>query len=332
MVYFGYEYSSCAPEFFDNYKKNIIRNADGSLRGGWQRFPQQKAYIVCYKSGYSDVFLERCRNAMENYGVDGIYTDGTYIPLSCSNAEHGCGYTDKSGIRHETWPLRSVREHVKKLYIQTHKFGGIIEAHQSGCVVSMILAYCDSYYDGEQIALKTDPVTGFVSSISSEELIEKFTGKADSGIDTVRAEFTGVNFGIPCQFLSYCSDYNESCGLTLLYGVLQKPTGDFPNIEKASYHWKIMDKFRLSQQDFIPFWRDDCPVKCTNNDLFCSVWKVDTGYVAVIAKFVSESIQSKFVFEFSCEQIIDLRSNMPLIGNEISLDNSAPIYLLFKTK
>ena len=330
MVYFGYEYASCAPDFFDHGSESVVRNANGSRRGGWQRFPPQRDYIVCYAGPYSETMLERCRHAMDEYGVDGIYTDGTYVPWSCANAEHGCGWTDKNGNRHETWPLLRVREHVKKLFIQTHERGGIVEAHQSSCVIPMILAYCDCYWDGEHIALTTDPATGNYRSLTGKELIEKYTGGSGSGVGTMRAEFTGVNFGIPCQFLSYAPTFDECSGLTLLYGVLPKAGGGKDSIREASRHWKIMEKYGLTEERFVPFWREDCPIRCADSRLSCSAWNTPDGVMAVFVNLSGEAAETDFTCTVPYSEAVDLRSGTSLDGAHICLADAAPVYVFLK--
>ena len=330
MVYFGYEYASCAPGFFDNYRGTVLRNAAGGLRGGWQRRPPQRDYIVCYHGSYSETMLERCRRAMDEYGVDGIYTDGTYVPWSCANAEHGCGWTDKNGVRHETWPLRAVREHVKKLFTQTHARGGIVEAHQSSCVIPMILAYSDCYWDGEHIALTTDPVTGNYRSLTGKELIEMYTSGSGSGVGTMRAEFTGVNFGVPCQFLSYAPTFDECSGLTVLYGILPKPGGNLDSVREASRHWNIMEEYGLTEERFIPFWREDCPVRCTDSRLSCSVWDTPDGVMAVFVTLSGEAAETDFTCDRPYTEAVDLRTGKALPTAHLSAEDAAPVYVFLK--
>lgn len=332
MVYFGYEYATASPDFFDDYRTALVRNADGTLRGGWQRFPPQRDYIVCYKGSYAETMRERCRRAVAEYGVDGIYTDGTYEPWACANAEHGCGYTDRRGVRHETFPLRSLREHVKALYREIHELGGIIETHQSSCVIPMITAYCDSYWDGEHIVLKTDPVTGKYYSLSGKELIERYTSESGSGVGTMRAEFTGVNFGIPCQFLANAASYDESSGLTLLYGVLPKPGGNAENLKIASRHWDIMDEYGLTRENFLPFWREDCPVRCEDKRISASAWKTEEGIVAVFVNLSGEPAKTEFTSSVPFEKAVDLQSGLTLEERYVEAPDAAPIYVFLKTR
>ncbi len=330
MVYFGYEYASALPDFYDNYRNAVVRGENGTLRGGWQRRPPQRDYIVCYAGNYAETMLERCRHAMDEYGADGIYTDGTYVPIGCANEKHGCGWTDRDGNRHQTWPLRKVREHVKKLYTQTHERGGIVEAHQSSCVIPMILAYSDCYWDGEHIALTYDPVTQAARVLSGKELIEKYTGENGSGVGAIRAEFTGINFGVPCQFLSYAPVFDECSGLTLLYGVLPKPQGGMDNLRQAARHWKIMDDYGLNEDCFIPFWKKDCPIKCSERSVSCSVWSTERGFIAVFVNLSGTPVQTDFSCTLPHSSAVEIDSGTVLTENHIQINDSAPVYVFFE--
>lgn len=329
MVYFGYEYATAAPGFFDNYESFLVRNAAGGLRGGWQRLPYQRDYVVCYAGGYSEVMLERCRRAMDEYGVDGIYTDGTYEPWPCANAAHGCGYNDREGRRHVTYPLLALREHVRKLFIQTHERGGIVEAHQSSCVAPLITAYCDSYWDGEHIALTSDPETGRHIVLSGEQLAERYLS-GGAGTATFRAEFTGVNFGIPCQFLSYAPTYEESFGMPMLFGTLPKVSGAIEKVRQASYHWKVRADLALEKARFIPFWREDCPVKADDPRVRCSVWETGAGLAAMAANLTGGEVKTALRSAREYSRAVDVKTGTPLAADGVCIPPMTAVYVFFE--
>jgi len=154
---------------------------------------------------------------------------------------------------------------VKKLNALVHERGGIIETHQSSCCVPMILGYADSYFDGEHIVGQYDGGrTGFLN-----------TG-------AIRAEFTGVNFGVPIQFLLASANYKQDGGLMFLYGVQCKPYFHVNSVEEASPIWRIINEFGARDEQFYPFWRGDCPVKSDNGQVFCSAWVADDKILAVV--------------------------------------------------
>ena len=279
IPYFGYEFASAAPDFWEHADAFLKTTPDGTYCGGWERKPHQVDYVVCYQSAYSSVMIDRCVHAMDAYGFDGVYLDGTFRPDPCANAKHGCGYTDLDGRRHVTYPLLAVRDHVRRLYQQIHSRGGIVEAHQSSCCAPMILAYCDNYFDGEHLLLKRG---------------QSLTDALDTGV--MRAEFTGLNWGIPIQF---CFDEDfvglpaeECCGLFLLYGIDMKAYMNQALLNALSPAWRIMDQFGADSSSFYPFWRTDCPFFASEPDVRCSVWVKDAKALVLAVNLGSEPVEA----------------------------------------
>jgi len=241
--------------------------------------PHQVDYIVCYKGGYSQVMIDRCINAMDNYGFDGVYLDGTIVPNACANAAHGCGYTDAAGNRHETYPLLAYRQHIKKLYEAVSARGGIVEAHQSGCCIPMLMAYCDSYFDGEHLVLKPG---------------EKISQALDVG--AMRAEFTGFNWGVPIQFClteELMHAKPEDCfGMLMLYGVDIKAYGDMDKLILGKY-WNIMDTFDTANSVFYPCWREDNPVRVSGEEMFCAAWVKDNRVLVLAVNLGDEAVEAE---------------------------------------
>ena len=241
MVYFGYEYSTFAPDFNEKCDEYLYKNENGNFTGGWQRYPHQRAFMVCYNGGYSDVFLKRVEYVMDEYGVDGIYTDGTYVPWECSNRAHGCGYIDKDGKLHHTFPIFAVREHVKKLYEIVHKRGGVIDTHQSSCCIMPTLSFCDTYFDGENIQSRlTDDNMDFLN------------------LEAFRTEYMGWNYGISANFISMTTDERTIEGLeslTLLHNVHTR-SYNLENLEYSSKIWKLYDELGLIEAVWHPYWNN----------------------------------------------------------------------------
>lgn len=281
MAYFGYEYSTLAPGFMQNIDSWTCKTAAGTLYGGWQRLPAQRDYVCCYKGGYSEVMLERVERAMNKYSLDGIYTDGTYMPFECANEAHGCGFRDKNGTLHSGYPLLAQREHVKKLYKLVHSHGGIVDAHQSSCCIPMLLSYADSYWDGEHIqALFRADLAGFFN------------------FGTIRSEYTGVNWGVPSQFIVYSTPeatYENICGIMLLNNVFGRPWG-LNDTRAASKLWKIMDAFGAAEAKFTPCWDASCPVKTDRDGVYASCWQKDGKALVLIFSVEKENAPTNVTF------------------------------------
>lgn len=293
LVYFGYEFSTLAPNWFEKWDSYLLKSSDNTPVGGWQRKPSQRDYIVCYRSGYSQEMIDRALWAMEQYGVDGIYTDGTFIPWECANTLHGCGYTDREGRLRHTFPILALRDHVKRLYTAIHERGGYLDTHQSSCCMTPTLAFCDSYLDGEHI---------------QAQFQENLSGYFSMG--TVRSEFSGYNYGIPSHFLIYSREgasYRSCCGVMLLNGVLSRPWSRWEDLDQASEIWKIMGDFQAEKARFIPFWQD-CPVKVLESleesqGIKASVWSHgDEGRLLTVlfsAYREEKTVQLRFSREYT---------------------------------
>lgn len=239
MSYFGYEVCSLLPGFNEKADEMLNKNANGNTVGGWQRMPIQRDFTVCYNGSYSDVMLERARYAMDELGIDGIYTDGTYVPWGCANENHGCGYRDKEGKLHVTYPIYAVREHCKKLFNMVHERGGVVDAHQSSCCVMPILSYTDYYYDGENIQEKLR------KDISHLRL------------DNFRAEFVGENMGIPCNFIAYTNaEYSlrKIAGLALIHNTYPRPCHNYDDLEFVSNVWNIYDEYDIKSANWVSYY------------------------------------------------------------------------------
>ncbi|MBN1421815.1 MAG: hypothetical protein JXP34_23780, partial [Planctomycetes bacterium] len=68
LLYFGYEMSTIAPEW-DAYSAECLVDPRA---GGYTRKPDQKAFIVCYRSCWQDFIADGIARVMDEYGIDGV--------------------------------------------------------------------------------------------------------------------------------------------------------------------------------------------------------------------------------------------------------------------
>lgn len=280
MVYFGYEVSSLYPGFNDVCDTYLNKNIYGNFVGGWQREPMQRDFTVCYKGGYSDVMLERVRYVMDELGVDGIYTDGTYVPWECANEAHGCGYRDKNGQLKYAYPIYAVREHVKKLYKTVHERGGLIDTHQSSCCMMATLGFADSYYDGENI-----------QGMLKEDI-------CNMKMDSFRTEFMGLNMGIPCNFISYTGDeftMEIISGITLLHNVYPR-ANSFSDLDFMSAVWEIYDDFSIDTAVWFPYWEKQ-EISVDNDKAYVSYYKKDNSLLLIITSYDKNACELKLTLD-----------------------------------
>ncbi len=308
MVYFGYEVSSLYPGFNDVCHEYLNKNVKGNFVGGWQREPMQRDYTVCYHGGYSDVMIKRVERVMDEYGVDGIYTDGTFVPWECANEAHGCGYRDKDGVLHFEYPIFAVREHVKKLYEAVHSRGGRIDTHQSSCCMMATLAFADSYFDGENIQ-------GFLR----EDL-------SNMKMDTFRTEFMGENMGIPCNFISYTREdftLRMLAGITLIHNVYPR-ANNIDDIDFISKLWSIYDDFGTDNAEWYPYFEPQNDINADCDGVYMSYYKKGNEYLAIVTSLNKDTEEAELGVPENA-QITDI-----LDGEEVSVSGkTAKIPLAF---
>ena len=244
-LYFGYELSTLAPEYAEWADRVLVRTSHGSLFGGYWRHPPQRDYVVCLKSPWGERLVEGIVKAIDLYGFDGVYLDGTIEPWGCANLLHGCGYQAKDGSLRETYPIRAVRRVMERMYRELVARGKRINAHQSTYCGPATLAFVHSYWDGEQLQ-------GTFAKASTLETLP---------LDSFRAEFMGRNFGVPCEFLVYEKPpewtMEKALAITMLHDVRVRPGWIGPMLERISPLWRAMEEFGVAQSEWHPYWRND---------------------------------------------------------------------------
>lgn len=272
LPYFGYEFSTLHSDFAEKAESYLNKTAVGNYCGGWQRMPWQRAFMVCYKGGYGDELIERITYLMDEYGIDGVFCDGMYIPWECANENHGCGYRDDNGTLHTTYPVLALREFVKKLYDAVHSRGGIIDAHQSTCCVLPVLSFCDMYYDGENI----------------QDMLHK-DDMSFLNYASFRAEYMGCNFGIPTNFIAYATPDRPIeilSALTLPHNVHCRPSNftleNSSSLDYVSKIWKIFERCGLDEAEWIPYWKNT-EFTSPDENAIVSVYKKRHGAVLAAA-------------------------------------------------
>lgn len=278
MVYFGYEYSSLAPDFNEKADEYIIKTPTGHFAGGWQRKPLQRAFMTCYNSDYADVLIERVKYVMDELGVDYIYTDSTFIPHDCANMSHGCGYVDRNGKVQPTFTVMATRRLTKKLYETIKERGGILDSHQSACCVMPVLSFCDSYVDGENI-----------QGLVKEKKLR---------LDSFRCEYSGRNLGLPANFLAYTNDdftMENMLSIPAIHNVLTRINShrDFDYMSKV---WKIYDEYNLHNAPFVYYYEND--EVTTEENAYVSLYK-NENTVAVVCNLDESREDTEIYGDFS---------------------------------
>ncbi len=243
-LYFGYELATLNPEYTAVADQVLSLGTDGGVTGGYYRHPPQRDYIVCLQSFWADRLLEGIIEAIDRYGFDGVYLDGTIEPFACANQRHGCGWRTADGQLKPTYPIFAVRDFMRLLYMALHARGKRINAHQSTYCGTATLGFADSYWDGEQFG------EGELAAKTLEQL----------SLPTFRAEFMGRNFGVPCEFLVYERPphwtFEKALAFTLLHDVRVRPLGVGPMLERIAPIWEALDQFGVAEAEWFPYWRN----------------------------------------------------------------------------
>jgi len=306
LLYFGYELSTLAPEWGKMADDVLVKGVNGEFAGGYQRLPEQRAYIVCYNSRWQDYFIEGISRALEDYGFDGVYLDGTIEPWGCANERHGCGYRTLDGSLKATYPIFAVRELMKRLYTIIQSKGGIVNAHQSTCCVTPTLAFCHSYWDGEQ----------FQGGELATEALQKLP------LDTFRAEFMGKNFGIPCEFLVYEKPpdwtFERALAFTLLHDVLVRPL-NLEELELMSKIWKAMTDFGVSTAEWYPYWENERFLKLEPDYIKASFYQKKDKLLLVVSNLSDkQEVEGKVILDTTA---LKISGNLRLCYDAITGEN-----------
>ncbi|MBQ9502942.1 MAG: hypothetical protein IJU70_12350 [Lentisphaeria bacterium] len=112
-------------------------------------------YPQCPASSLSDLTIWQVDQLIREGGLKGVYVDSLGA-VNCANPLHGCGYIDETGAQKLTWPVRAVRNYMKRLYSLLHAPGtdrrtNFLWAHMSARTCAPINAFVDFQASGEEL-------------------------------------------------------------------------------------------------------------------------------------------------------------------------------------
>ena len=121
--------------------------------------PSLGGYLYCPQSPFADWYISTLSRTIEETGINGVYLDSSAAPHLCSNLHHGCGYIDKEGRLHGSYPVFACRQFHKRIYTLFHqekKKGGLIYAHNSHFPFMAVESFVDVHHCGEGSTLNRD--------------------------------------------------------------------------------------------------------------------------------------------------------------------------------
>ena len=179
---------------------------------------------------------------MDDFGIDGVYLDGTEYPFGCCNTEHGCGHVRPDGSIAPTYPIFAVRSAMRRIHevVRSRRRKGHVNVHNSTCMTMPTLGWATSYWDGEQFQ-------GVGSGVDVAQLLP---------LDAFRAEFMGRQWGVPAEFLhaGAAYTYEQAWAFTLLHDVPVRPHNPDDQLDLAASIWRVMDTFGRKKAEWLPYW------------------------------------------------------------------------------
>ena len=112
-------------------------------------------YPQCPASSFTDYIVWQIDDHIKHGSLQCVYVDslGAY---NCANELHGCGYIDEQGNQKLTYPIRAMRNYMKRLYTLLHAQGrdqkkNYLWAHMSARTSAPINAFVDFQCSGEEL-------------------------------------------------------------------------------------------------------------------------------------------------------------------------------------
>ncbi|HOX55393.1 MAG TPA: DUF6067 family protein [Candidatus Paceibacterota bacterium] len=237
LVYVGYGLARRAPDLqghHDEWSVMPLIPWSTPYRTEFRAFD-----ATCARSGWADWLVKGIDQLFAEYELDGLYFDGTSEAFRCHNQAHGCGWKDSDGNLRADYPMLASRQLMRRIAdtVRRHRPDAILDAHMSASLTLPTLAFCDSYWNGEQF----------------ETL--KASDKFELPLHIFRTEFMGYAHGLDAEFLCYENrpfTLTEAIALAWLHGVEVRP---YPRtLAQISPIWRAMDSFGACSARWLPYW------------------------------------------------------------------------------
>ena len=280
LLYFGYGLGNLTPEMQTYHDEWTVWPF---IFWGTGHPERQQFDAGCNRSLLPEFLLDGISKLLDDYAIDGVYLDGTTEPFGCINHYHGCGY-QRDGQWKPTYPIWHTREFMRRLaaLFQSRRADYVIDVHMSANMTIPTLAFCDSYWDGEQFEMYThgqkDP-------------------RALLPLDSFRAEFMGRQWGLGAEFLVYEGrpfTLDEGLAVTLLHDVRVRPTGMGPRADLIYSIWRARDAFGVQDAEFLPYWSNGDMVAATPDRVYVSAHRRDDrGLLLVVSNLGGKGVKAK---------------------------------------
>jgi hypothetical protein len=226
--------------------------------------------------GYADFMMWKTHEFLTRYGIDGVYHDQT-SPYVAAAVEAGVGYL-RDGQPQPAYPILGYRGLYRRNYavVKSLPRETFTMAHMSSKVTIPILAYDDSYLDGEHFR---DQVKDSYLDVLP--------------LDTFRAEFMGRQWGLMPFFLPefnarYAAEVEPTrgmMGLLMIHDVSVWPI--WCNLNVVDRALEALDAFGYVEAEFIPYFDPAPPAASDMKDVYTSAYRRADGRALVVVANLS---------------------------------------------
>ncbi|MBO4646783.1 MAG: hypothetical protein J5806_01340 [Lentisphaeria bacterium] len=242
-------------------------------------------YPECPNSSFTDFTVWYVAQHIKYGNLTSVYVDSMGA-VNCYNPRHGCGYRDEKGEVCLTYPIRGMRNYMKRLYSLLHADGrdhrkNLLWAHTSARNCLAFSAFLDFQCAGEEVeyVMMTEPNYLLVYPLEQFQILfNKSTG-------TVPMMGTVLGRCGPKEW-RYVPQYNDQImQLSLLHDTLV-----WGNICDANYlskkYYSVLDAFGY-RDEALEFFRYQTQklILCREPDIHISVYRLRDKALAVIGNW-----------------------------------------------
>lgn len=246
----------------------------------WLNYYRDFDVPACPNSSFGQ-FMTYAADRIVKNGINGVYLDVS-AEYPCMNEAHGCGWTDKNGIRHKTVNLRGIRELHKRVYTH-YKLSnpkGYIYHHHIDCAAWA--AFCEGGFQGEEFAAERNQPKGRYYGRVSPEYFRAMTMR---------------QYGPPYTFFNLFAYYEqipiaESMAMCLPHHVYpaiwNERKGNWPDIKP---YWQIMDPWWTTSR-FVGYWMKKPAASTDVEKVFPSVFIKPDKVMLVVGNWNYNQVKS----------------------------------------
>lgn len=230
LPYIGFQLGNNSPEYADYGEE--AANAPLVEERGYNR-GDHIGIDICYAGQYQNFIVWGVEKMLKEYGIGGLYMDGTCMPPRCKNLRHGCGYYDRDGKLQPSYPIFEYRKMFRRLRTVGKKARPDfwMDMHTTIGIWTPVSGFGDTIWKGEQFVFYAHDAESFRNQIR---------------FDSIRAGM-GRQYGMPMYFLNY-TQMEDAGAVCAVLNMPLRLDGGLPE--------RILEHYGVTRNDFIPYWKN----------------------------------------------------------------------------